>query len=58
MYEFAYNNCLTQYENCVVNAKFEPIRFQYSRGYFTVYELEIAQHLTISEENYDPAVQI
>lgn len=56
--KFAFKNFLTQFQNCMVAVKCKAIKLQYLRGYLADYALQIIQHLTITNENYDVAIQL
>lgn len=42
----------------MVAVKCKAIKLQYLRGYLADYALQIIQHLTITNENYDVAIQL
>ena len=56
--KFKFKNFLMQFENCVSCIKSGATKLQYLRGYLAGYPLQLVQHLSITEENFDTAIQL
>ena len=56
--KFAFKNFLSQFQNCVANMRSNSSKLSYLRSVLSDYAFSIISHLTITDSNYEVAINI
>ena len=56
--KFKFKNFLMQFENCTAGVHSKATKLQYLLSFLEGYPLQLVQHLSISEDNFDTAIQL